>query len=105
MNVETKLISARLPNGSIIQIETASVSKEVDVAIGGPDFQFSDILPGIEGIAETLIQSLNKIKPQKAAIEFGLEISAKPGKLTTLLVKGEGKANLKVTFEWSSPPN
>lgn len=53
----------------------------------------------IEGFAETLQQSLSKLKPQKATVEFGIEIGAESGQLTTLIVKGTGSANLKVTLE------
>jgi hypothetical protein len=42
---------------------------------------------------------LEKVKPKKASVEFGLEVAVESGKLTTLLVKGASTANLKITLE------
>jgi hypothetical protein len=47
-----------------------------------------------------LTTALKKVKPKKASVEFGLEVAVESGKLTTLLVKGTGTANLKIALEW-----
>jgi hypothetical protein len=33
--------------------------------------------------------------------EFGVEFGYESGQLTALIVKGTGKANLKITMEWT----
>ncbi|SRR5258708_7523116 len=55
----------------------------------------------IEAIANTLAGVLQKVSPTKATAEFAVEIGLEAGKLTALLCKGSGKANIKVTLEWS----
>jgi hypothetical protein len=40
------------------------------------------------------------VQPKKATVEFGVEVTVKSGKLTALIVEGEGKGNLKITLEW-----
>ena len=40
------------------------------------------------------------MQPKKATVEFGVEVTVKSGKLTALIVEGEGKGNLKITLEW-----
>ncbi|NER99250.1 MAG: hypothetical protein F6J86_36415, partial [Symploca sp. SIO1B1] len=57
----------------------------------------------IEGIADTLKQSLEKIQPTKASVEFGLEFGYESGQITAMIVKGGSKANLKITLEWQKP--
>jgi hypothetical protein len=95
----------QLPNGAKIHIESSARTHttEEDVAgfasIEGQAWQ--DVSSAIEGIAQWAVDTFKKVQPTKASIEFGLEIGAEPGKLTTLLVKGSGKANLKITLEWS----
>jgi hypothetical protein len=43
---------------------------------------------------------LAKVKPKKASVEFSLKVGVESGKLTSLLVKGTGEGNLKITLEW-----
>jgi len=40
------------------------------------------------------------VKPQRASVEFGIEIAASEGKLLAVVVRGDAKANLKITLEW-----
>jgi len=44
--------------------------------------------------------TISKVQPKKATVEFGVEVRVKSGKLTALIVEGEGKGNLKITLEW-----
>ena len=46
------------------------------------------------------MNTLDKVRPQKAKIEFGIEVAMKEGQLTALLVQGTATANLKITLEW-----
>jgi hypothetical protein len=55
----------------------------------------------LEGIRQFRGWCLQKVKPSKATVEFGVEISAESGNLTTLIVKGGGKVHLNITLEWS----
>lgn len=79
-------------------MEIAIPSGEQDVAFGG--LSFNDVTDAIEGISTSLLQSLKKVRPRKATVEFGVEITAESGQLTALLVKGGGHATLKVILEW-----
>ena len=54
----------------------------------------------LDRIAQTVQTTLTKVQPKEATIEFGLELTMKEGVLTSFIVKGEGKANLKVTLKW-----
>jgi hypothetical protein len=85
---------------------TASFSMEIsqvgEVRVSsGQTFSFDEFSASLEALASNLRDAIAKIAPKKAVIEFGVEASIDSGKLTALLVKGSGKANLKVTLEWS----
>ena len=51
---------------------------------------------------------IQKARPQKATVKFGMELAIVPrtgyanesGQLTAVIVKGPGKANLEITLEW-----
>jgi hypothetical protein len=45
---------------------------------------------------------LQKVKPKKATVKFGMEMAIEAGQLTAVIVKGSGKANLEITLEWEA---
>lgn len=98
MNGATSSVAVDLPNGAVAYIEVARPMTEQDVAL--ERIPFESISRTIEGVAESLHAAMSKAKPSKASIEFGIEVGVESGQLTALIVKGEGKANLKVCLEW-----
>ncbi len=95
----TKIIKAKLKDGTTIRIETAQVSGVQKVA--SKPFDFEQVATSIEGIVNSIKSTLDRAKPKKATVEFGVEVGVEAGQLTALIVKGSGKANLKITLEWS----
>ena len=100
---KTTVIKAELDNGTTIYIQSEVPRGEEDVAF--TTFSFKDLTDAIEGIAESVTATLKKVKPRSASVEFGLEVSVDAGKLTALLVKGTGTANLKITLQWGEMDN
>ncbi len=94
-------VPVKLSNGAIVNIE-------VNQKVGGRNnvssnvFDFDDISDVVEGLTVSIKKTLEKAKPQKATVKFGLEVSTESGKLVSSLVKGSGKATLEVTLEWNS---
>jgi Trypsin-co-occurring domain 1 len=98
MEPKTQLVTVALPNGQSMQIE-ASVIDRLESA-GFESKNFDGVIGAIEGIALAVQTALAKVKPAKASVELGLEVGVESGQLTALLVKGSGKANLKITLTW-----
>jgi hypothetical protein len=98
METRTEIIKAELPNGGIVHIQATALGGEEEVAFTLPSFK--EVTHAIEGIAESVVTSLQNVKPKKATVEFGLEMALESGQLTALLVKGSGTSNLKITLEW-----
>ncbi len=94
----TDIIEATLANGATISIAATSLGGEADVARAIPSFV--GVTQAVEGIAGELKASLDRVKPRRASLEFGLEVAVEAGQLTALLVKGSGTAHLTVTLEW-----
>ena len=98
MEPTTRLVPVTLPNGHPLQVEATTVE-----TLEGAGFQaksFDGVIGAIEGIAMAVQSALTKVKPTKATVEVGLEVGVEAGQLTALLVKGSGKANLKITLTW-----
>jgi len=98
MSSRDELVPVKLPNGVIMHVRAAVLGDEEDVALGL--LPFDEVSKTIEGLADAINGAIRKAKPKKASVEFGLELAVESGKLTTLLVKGGGKANLKIALEW-----
>lgn len=98
MEEETEIIKAELGNGTIVYVMATVLGGDEEVAFTMPSFK--QVTNAIEGIAESIVTTLRKVKPHKASVEFGLEVAFEAGELTALLVKGSGTSNLKITLEW-----
>ncbi len=98
MSARKELVPVKLPNGATMHVEAVVLGEEEDVALGL--LSFDEVSNTLEGLADAIGGAIQKAKPKKASVELGLELAVESGKLTTLLVKGGGKANLKIALEW-----
>jgi hypothetical protein len=96
----SEIVPVTLADGTIIRIEARDLGGTQKV--GAFDNKaFKDMTDAIEGIATAFHESLAKIGPRKASVEFGVEVAIESGQLTALICKGSGKANVKISLEWS----
>jgi hypothetical protein len=98
MELRREIVPVQFANGVAMRVEATLLGGEEDVAFN--ILSFREVSDAIESIASTFTATLEKVKPKKASVEFGLEVAVESGKLTTLLVKGASTANLKITLEW-----
>lgn len=94
----TERIPVQLSNGAVIKVEVSNLGRE---DVSSDTLPFDDIALALEGITTSIKKTLEKAKPRKATVKFGLEASVESGKLTAIILKGSGKANLEITLEWS----
>jgi hypothetical protein len=85
-----------------IEARTTGGREEVSVLKG---FSEEELKGSIELVARAVGDVLTRIAPSKATAEFGIELGIESGQLTALICKGSGKANLKISLEWSGPPS
>ena len=97
----TRNVKVPLKDGTFLYIETAEPRGEQKVANAKIDIAtLEGVLDAIEGFANKLKAVLDQVKPDSASIEFGVEVGLESGQLTAIIVKGTGKANLKITLGW-----
>lgn len=63
---------------------------------------FDGVAESIDAISSRILGALQRAKPDKATVEFGVDVAVESGQLTSMLVKGSGTATIKVTLEWGS---
>ncbi|GHF13836.1 MULTISPECIES: CU044_2847 family protein [Streptomyces] len=73
--------------------DSSAVRRVADMTDG-----LSDVVRGVVG---SLRMGLAAAAPQEVEVEFGIELSAKAGKVISLLADGEGKASITVRLTWN----
>ncbi|MFJ6636300.1 CU044_2847 family protein [Streptomyces sp. NPDC091376] len=60
----------------------------------------------VTGVARSLAEPLRAVRPDEVSVEFGIELTAKAGRVVGLLADGEAKGAIKVTLTWNGggPP-
>lgn len=95
-----KIVPVKISDEAEIFVELTNISS------GGQDIAFEkynleNVEKSIIAISEKMANVMAHVKPDKACVEFGIELGVESGKLTSLLVKGEGKGTFKITLEWN----
>ena len=67
---------------------------------GSQVYQLADFGDSLKAICGELGRVWDAVRPAEATVELSLGMSVKAGKLTALLVEGEGQANVTVTLTW-----
>lgn len=88
--------------GSIIWVEVAQIGRE-NVSFDVKSFKA--VTDTIRSLAFAISESLKHVKPTKTSVKYGLEIGIEQGSLVAAIVRGSGKANLEVSFEWEYKEN
>lgn len=86
-------------NNTPVQLEVqAAGDRETDVTMRTPSFD--GVVNSIKEISGELTKALSELTPDRATLEFGVDVGIEAGQLTALLVKGSGSATLRITLEW-----
>lgn len=91
-------IPVQLEDGTIIRVEVTQAGRE-DVA--DVTRKFKEVTDALGGIVQAIAEPINRARPTKATVKFGMELAIESGQLTAVLVKGSGKANLEISLEWT----
>lgn len=90
-------VPVQLPNGATVKFEVTQTGRE-DVSFDPKQFQ--PVADAIEGVVQMIAIPIQKARPKKATVKFGMELAIESGQLTAVVVKGSGKAILEITLEW-----
>ncbi|MFD7511399.1 CU044_2847 family protein [Streptomyces sp. NPDC059853] len=77
----------------------------VDTGIADAAVARLDSLRGlIGGVAASLAEGLRGVRPDEVSVTFGVELTARAGRIVGLLADGETKGSLTVTLTWQGSP-
>ena len=100
--METDVVVRRAKAGAdqVILVE-ARTSGDREEDVGARDLlAFDGVEKSITVISERVMSALKRARPDRASVEFGIDVTVESGALTGLLARGSGAATLKVTLSW-----
>lgn len=100
MDERETIVPVELADGSVVRISATPLGGDEDVADLPGALSFGEVSRTVEGMARELRACLDRVNPDKASIEFGIEVAVESGHLTALIAKGSAKGNLKVVLSW-----
>ncbi|MEU9994067.1 CU044_2847 family protein [Streptomyces sp. NPDC050848] len=87
---------------AVLYVEAERLGPESDLeGLGGRAPDLSGVTRALSSFAGQLSQAMHQAAPDRATVEFGCELGLDAGGLTALIVRGSGRANLRVTLEWT----
>ncbi|MFK4068669.1 CU044_2847 family protein [Streptomyces sp. NPDC029674] len=94
-----------LPGGKIVHARIGASGRhgEDDEDVGVLDTavaRVEELGELIRGVGASVLDAAAAAKPDEASVTFGVELSAKPGKVIAVLAEGEAKASVQVTLTW-----
>ncbi|MEU5597193.1 CU044_2847 family protein [Streptomyces sp. NPDC020298] len=113
----TRVARIELPDGTPVW---ARISGAEELAVPSGELSYTDtgfaerVEASVEslhslvtGVAGSLAGPLRAVRPDEVSVEFGIELTAKAGKVVGLLADGEAKAGITVTLTWNGggPPD
>jgi len=101
--MEHRIVDVQLPNGACALVRAV----DIDGAASGATktsalsaFDFQEVARTLEGLSVAVREALATAAPDRVTLELGLELAVKSGKLTGLVVEGQGTGSLTVTLAW-----
>ncbi|MBA2808924.1 hypothetical protein E0500_016325 [Streptomyces sp. KM273126] len=110
----TRVARIEMPDGTPVW---ARISGAEELAVPSGELSYTDtgftdrveaqvesLQSVVTSVARSLAAPLRAVRPDEVSVEFGIELTAKAGKVVGLLADGEAKAGIKVTLTWNGGP-
>ncbi|NUW41344.1 CU044_2847 family protein [Nonomuraea rhodomycinica] len=99
----SNVVPIELPDGEVI---LARVRVEGPSDVGSTQvlrkLPVDDLRKVVTGVAGTVADAVESVRPDQVSVEFGIEIAVKSGKVASVLAEAGGKASLKLTLTWDT---
>jgi len=95
----TEIIPVKLGDDEIL-VEATIIGGDENVS--NTTQKLEKAIKTVRKLADTMLKGLDEISPDKAVLEFSVELALESGELTALIAKGSSKSNFKITLEWNS---
>lgn len=98
----TELVPIDLGEGISAKIEVLETGREL---VSAQPLSLKHFSETITKLSELYAAAIQKVRPTKATVKYGLALSVEQGSLMAVLVQGSGTANIEITLEWENKEN
>ncbi|WP_394812982.1 CU044_2847 family protein [Streptomyces boetiae] len=84
--------------------DTGFASRAARQAAAGATAGMESLRDLITGVAASVAEGLRAARPDEVSVTFGIELTARAGKVVGMLADGEAKGALSVTLTWHGGP-
>jgi hypothetical protein len=101
VDATARTVSLDLGEGAVVLVRPTVIDEADLQQVSWTDRVDAEVFfASIRRLATLLIDALSAAAPTRITAEFGIQAGVKAGKLTALLVEGQGEATITVTLEW-----
>jgi hypothetical protein len=97
----TRVVPVQVDDGTEVMFVTTVPGREEDVAAFAATYSFRRVAESISALSKSLRATIDSAHPDRATVEFGVELSVEASELLALVVQGSAAGNIRVTLEWS----
>jgi len=100
MQTDVVVRRAKVATDHVILVEARCAGDREEDVGAGDLLAFDGVEQSITAISQRVMAALERARPDRASVEFGIDVTVESGGLTGLLAKGSGAATLRVTLSW-----
>lgn len=89
-----------LSDGTIILMEVNGIDEDGPVSVQGLTIAAKKTFAVVSSLAQDIKETLINAKPDKATVEFSIELEKKDGDILSKICNFNGKGGIKFTLEW-----
>lgn len=95
-------VPMKLSDGTIILMSVTNANEKHDGPVTAQSIMATSkkVFHAVKGLAQDIKDSLEEAKPDKATVEFSLELEKKGGDILSKICDVSGKGGIKITLEW-----
>lgn len=106
MENEAQTIKVELSDGTIVLMDYSDTEGyDGPVSAQTMIYAAKKTFGVIKSLANDIKEQIAAAKPDKASIEFGIELTKKDGDIFSKICNVEGKGSVKITLEWQFKNN
>jgi hypothetical protein len=102
----SEVAQVRLPDGQVIWARVEGHDGPRDIGFGerARSLIVEGLAETVAAVADNVRSAVDRHHADEVSIEFGLELSARSGKVLSVLAEAAAKSTIAVQLTWRNPP-
>jgi hypothetical protein len=98
--MSSRPVQIQLPTGEVLWAKVTVDGPQNVASAGLQRLDVEELSQTVRGLSASLHRAVGSLAPDEVAVEFGLELALKSGKVVSMLAEAGATASIKVTLGW-----